>query len=181
MHSSHERQCATELGCTVKLTVTFPHSFSSEDNYFVRDLLRILNTSSMRCVLLLLLLQEQGANENQHCAFRKISNISWIFLKVLQYVWKRGANHVFKKFKMFFIKIYYISHVLDRLDMLISKIIFEKWKNIIDMHFSMKSYLKSNHNHTTKYILNVRVFSKIKIHFLKVYKIFNGRVKRKKN
>jgi hypothetical protein len=44
-------------------------------------------------------------------------------------------------------------YVLDRFDVLMSKIIFKIWKNIIDMHFSMKSYLKSNRNHTAKYIL----------------------------
>jgi hypothetical protein len=32
-----------------------------------------------------------------------------------------------------------------------SKIIFKKWKNIIDMHFGTKSYLKSTHNHTVKH------------------------------
>ena len=35
-----------------------------------------------------------------------------------------------------------------------SKIIFKKWKNIIDMYFSMKNYLKNTRNHTVKYALN---------------------------
>ena len=44
---------------------------------------------------------------------------------------------------------------LNHFDMLISKIIFKKSKNIIDIYFSTKSYLKSNrnHNHTAKQIL----------------------------
>jgi hypothetical protein len=33
-----------------------------------------------------------------------------------------------------------------------SKMIFKKWKNIIDMYFDTKSYLKSIHNHTAKHI-----------------------------
>jgi hypothetical protein len=32
--------------------------------------------------------------------------------------------------------------------------IFKKWKNIIGMHFSTKSYLKSTRNHTAKHALN---------------------------
>ena len=35
-------------------------------------------------------------------------------------------------------------------DVLMSKIIFKKSKNIIEMYFGMKSYLKNNHNHTAK-------------------------------
>ena len=42
---------------------------------------------------------------------------------------------------------------LYHFDMLMSKIIFKKLKNIIDMYFSTKSYLKSNRNHTAKQIL----------------------------
>jgi hypothetical protein len=38
---------------------------------------------------------------------------------------------------------------------LMSKIIFKKWKNIIDMYFDTKSYLKSTRNHTAKHALNV--------------------------
>jgi hypothetical protein len=44
-------------------------------------------------------------------------------------------------------------YVLNRFDMLISKIIFKKWKNIINMHFSTKNYLKSTRNHTAKHTL----------------------------
>ena len=40
-------------------------------------------------------------------------------------------------------------YVLDRFDMLMSKIILKK-KKIIGMHFGAKSYLKSNRNHTAK-------------------------------
>ena len=40
---------------------------------------------------------------------------------------------------------------MDCFDVLMSKIIFKKWKNIIDMHFGTKSYLKSTHNHTVKH------------------------------
>ena len=35
-------------------------------------------------------------------------------------------------------------------DVLISKLIFKKLKNITGMHFDTKSYLKSNCNYTTK-------------------------------
>ena len=38
----------------------------------------------------------------------------------------------------------------NHFDVLISKIIFKKLKTIIDIYFNMKSYLKSNHNHTAK-------------------------------
>jgi hypothetical protein len=38
----------------------------------------------------------------------------------------------------------------NHFDVLISKMIFKKLKNIIGMHFDTKSYLKSNHNHTAK-------------------------------
>jgi hypothetical protein len=42
-------------------------------------------------------------------------------------------------------------YVLDRFDVLMSKMIFKKWKNIIDMYFGTKNYLKSIHNHTAKH------------------------------
>ena len=42
---------------------------------------------------------------------------------------------------------------LNYFDILMSKIIFKKLKNIIDMHFNTKSYLKSNRNHTAKQTL----------------------------
>ena len=38
----------------------------------------------------------------------------------------------------------------NHFDMLISKISFKKSKNIINMHFNTKSYLKSNRNDTAK-------------------------------
>ena len=37
-------------------------------------------------------------------------------------------------------------------DVLISKIIFKKSKNIIDMYFITKNYLKNNRNHTDKHV-----------------------------
>ena len=44
-------------------------------------------------------------------------------------------------------------YVLDRFDVLMSKMIFKKWKNIISMYFGTKSYLKSTRNHTAKHAL----------------------------
>jgi len=35
----------------------------------------------------------------------------------------------------------------NHFDMLISKIIFNKWQNIIDIYFDTKNYLKNNHNY----------------------------------
>jgi len=55
----------------------------------------------------------------------------------------------------FFTKIEYGLYVLDRFDVLMSKMIFKKWKNIIGMHFDTKSYLKSIHNHTAKHALKL--------------------------
>ena len=40
-------------------------------------------------------------------------------------------------------------------DVLMSKMIFKKSKNIIDMHFSTKSYLKNNRNYTTKKLISL--------------------------
>jgi hypothetical protein len=45
---------------------------------------------------------------------------------------------------------------LNRFNVLISKIIFKKWKSIIDIHFSMKNYLKNTRNHTVKLARSVR-------------------------
>ena len=45
----------------------------------------------------------------------------------------------------------------NHFDMLMSKIIFKKSKNIIDMHFDTKNYLKSNHNHTVKQATRLNV------------------------
>ena len=43
----------------------------------------------------------------------------------------------------------------NHFDVLISKIIFKKSKNIIDMHFHIKNYLKKNHNYTIKQALSL--------------------------
>ena len=42
----------------------------------------------------------------------------------------------------------------NHFDVLMSKIIFKKSKNIIGMYFGTKSYLKSNRNHTAKQAFN---------------------------
>jgi hypothetical protein len=42
----------------------------------------------------------------------------------------------------------------NHFDVLMSKMIFKKLKNIIDMYFGTKSYLKSNRNHTAKQTLS---------------------------
>jgi len=42
-------------------------------------------------------------------------------------------------------------YVLNRFDVLILTMIFKKLKNIIDMYFCMKNYLKNNHYHTNKH------------------------------
>jgi hypothetical protein len=55
------------------------------------------------------------------------------------------------QFYFFFAKIECGLYFLDRFDVLMLKIIFKKWKNIIGMYFSTKSYLKSNHYHTAKH------------------------------
>ena len=57
----------------------------------------------------------------------------------------------------FFAKIECGLYFLDRFDVLMSKIIFKKWKNIIDMYFGTKSYLKSNHYHTAKHPLDPKL------------------------
>jgi len=54
----------------------------------------------------------------------------------------------------FFAKIECGLYFLNRFDVLISKMIFKKWKNIIGMYFSTKSYLKSNRYHTAKHTLS---------------------------
>jgi hypothetical protein len=45
-------------------------------------------------------------------------------------------------------------YFLNCFDVLMSKMIFKKLKNIIGMYFGTKSYLKSNHYHTVKHALN---------------------------
>ena len=61
----------------------------------------------------------------------------------------------FDFFLFFFVKIEFDLYFLNHFNVLISKIIFKKWKNIIDMYFSTKSYLKSNHYHTAKHARNL--------------------------
>jgi hypothetical protein len=51
----------------------------------------------------------------------------------------------------FFVKIECGLYLLDCFDVLMSKMIFKKWKNIIGMYFDTKSYLKSNRYHTAKH------------------------------
>ena len=63
----------------------------------------------------------------------------------------------------------------NHFDVLISKIIFKKSKNIIDMHFGMKSYLKSNHNHTAKQALDCTVQVWVELDEWHIY--VSGRVK----
>jgi len=67
-------------------------------------------------------------------------------------------NLFFTEFQFFFLLklsavciFWIVLYFLDRFDVLISKIIFKKWKNIIGMYFGTKSYLKSNHYHTAKH------------------------------
>ena len=75
----------------------------------------------------------------------------------LEPVWLCGWTCIWSNFNFFFFfaKIECSLYFLDRFDVLISKIIFKKWKNIINMYFSMKNYLKSNHYHTAKHVLNL--------------------------
>jgi len=58
---------------------------------------------------------------------------------------------------------------LDRFDVLMSKMIFKKWKNIINMHFNTKSYLKSTRNHTVKHTLNL-----IQLYYIHSYMFFRA-------
>jgi hypothetical protein len=84
---------------------------------------------------------------------------------------------VFEKTKLFlFIFIFKLIFLmfLDYFDVLISKIIFKNKKNIILIHFRVKSTLKSNCNHISKHALFGNMietaFSQIsKIKFAKIY------------
>ena len=58
-------------------------------------------------------------------------------------------------FFFFFAKIEFGLYFLDRFDVLMSKMIFKNWKNVIDMYFGTKSYLKSNRYHITKHALKL--------------------------
>ena len=46
---------------------------------------------------------------------------------------------------------------LNYFDVLMSKIIFKKLKNIINIYFNTKNYLKTNNNHTVKYVTVVKI------------------------
>ena len=79
------------------------------------------------------------------------ANLSWLTARLAL-----RSNMLFVKFqKKKFIKIECGLYLLDRFDVLISKIIFKKWKNIIGMLFGTKSYLKSNRYYTLKHPLNL--------------------------
>jgi hypothetical protein len=67
-------------------------------------------------------------------------------------VWFCGSTCFSPNFKFFFVaKIECGLYLLDRFDVLMSKMIFKKIKNIISMYFDTKNYLKSNHYHTVKH------------------------------
>ena len=61
---------------------------------------------------------------------------------------------------------------MDRFDMLMSKIIFKKWKNIICIYFGTKSYLKSTHNHTAKHDWKCYLELRYKKRVVKIYFLF---------
>jgi hypothetical protein len=86
-------------------------------------------------------------------------NLSLSFFKAdLELVWLCGWTCVWPNFKFFFFtKIECDLYFLDRFDVLMSKMILKKWKNIIGMYFGTKSYLKNNHYHTAKHALKPRV------------------------
>ena len=90
----------------------------------------------------------------------KLINIRYYILLMLSYsrrsISKSPFGIVFvtvfhQILNFFFAKIECGLYFLDRFDVLMSKIIFKKWKNIISMYFSTKSYLKSTRNHTAKH------------------------------
>jgi len=94
------------------------------------------------------------------CRKNSFDNMEWmgrwsgigLFRACLALRWIR----VWLNFKFFiFVKIECVLYFLDRFDVLISKMIFKKWKNIVGMYLSTKNYLKSNHYHTAKHTLNV--------------------------
>ena len=69
----------------------------------------------------------------------------FFFLILLDIVWKRSANCVFKKLKNFFLlkfNMFWCAGVKNN---------FLKIKKFIGMHFSIKNYLKNNHNHTAQH------------------------------
>ena len=78
--------------------------------------------------------------------------ISFSYPAIFRVCLAQRLNLCLIKFHFFLAKIECGLYFLDRFDVLISKIIFKKWKNIIGMYFSTKSYLKSNHYHTIKHL-----------------------------
>jgi hypothetical protein len=54
------------------------------------------------------------------------TGVCYLFHQYLDYVWERGCGGVPKNFKIFFIKIEYGLYVLDRFDVLMSKMILKK-------------------------------------------------------
>jgi len=92
------------------------------------------------------------------------SNIIWNLIWVMNRSTTRivrgclvlRLNLLFTEFQFyfFFAKIECGLYFLDRFDVLMSKMIFKNWKNIISIYFGTKSYLKSNHYHTAKHPLN---------------------------
>jgi predicted TIM-barrel fold metal-dependent hydrolase len=52
-------------------------------------------------------------------------------------------------------KLIFFLCVLNRFDVLILKIIFKKYKNIILIHFGIKNTLKNNRKHTNKQCLYI--------------------------
>jgi hypothetical protein len=83
-----------------------------------------------------------------HALFEEDNIIHFRLLddETLEFVWYYVCNCISSNFKFFcfLLKLSVICTLLDRFNVLISKIIFLK-KNIINMYFDMKSYLKSNH------------------------------------
>jgi len=55
------------------------------------------------------------------------------------------------------LKVNIFLYFLNRFDVIILKLIFEKYKNIILMHFGMKNTLKINRNYTLKQAFNIQV------------------------
>jgi len=86
-------------------------------------------------------------------------SFSSALLCLLEPVWLCGWTCFWSNFNLFFFaKIECGLYFLDRFDVLISKIIFKKWKNIIGTYFGTKSYLKSNHYHTAKHPLIINLY-----------------------
>ena len=81
-------------------------------------------------------------------------------LRVVKNLFGSAVEPAFDQILIFFFaKIECDLYFLDRFDVLMSKIIFKKWKNIINMYFGTKSYLKSNHYHIAKHALTQTYWS----------------------